>query len=240
MHSFSEEVLGRGEISPGDRTPGGVKLADASLRATLLVTSAFAGFAWLSWRRLGSLVIDGGHELDIPRRMVEGEALYRDFWWYWGPLAPWVDSGLYRLFGVYSDTLMWAGLVSAALACLGLYLLARCFVGPLTAAWVGVAFLASCAFSRRIDYAIFNFVLPFNFSATYGITLAIWSVLLLVHHARSRRTSTLAASAVLAGLVALTKLETSFAVAVAHATFLATLWPRPTCARVLAWGSGVA
>jgi hypothetical protein len=240
MHSFSEDVLGRGEISPDDRTLAGVRFEDVSLRATLLVTSAFAGFAWLSWRRLGSLVIDGGHELEVPRRMVQGAALYRDFRWYWGPLAPWVDSGLYRLFGVHSDTLMWAGLVSAALACLGLYLLARCFVGPLTSAWVAVAFLASCAFSRRIDYAIFNFVLPFNFSATYGITLAIWSVLLLVHHARSRRTSTLAASAVLAGLVAMTKLEPTFAVVVAHAVFLVTLRPRPSRAQVLAWGSGVA
>ena len=240
MHYLSEDVLGRGEISPDDRTLAGVRPADVSLVAALLVTSAFAGFAWLSWRRLGSLIIDGGHELDVPRRMLEGEALYRDFWWYWGPLAPWLNSALYRLFGVHSDTLMWAGLVSAALACLGLYLLARCFVGPLTSAWVGVAFLASCAFSRRIDHAIYNFVLPFNFSATYGITLAIWSVLLLVHHARSRRTATLAASAMLAGLVALTKLETTFAVAVAHATFLATLRPRPSRAQVLAWTSGAA
>src|SRR6516164_4296761 len=116
MHSFSEDVLGRGEISPDGRTLAGVRFEDVSLRATLLVTSAFAGFAWLSWRRLGSLVIDGGHELEVPRRMVQGAALYRDFRWYWGPLAPWVDSGLYRLFGVHSDTLMWAGLVSAALA----------------------------------------------------------------------------------------------------------------------------
>jgi hypothetical protein len=240
MHSFSEDVLGRGEISPGDRTLAGVRLEDASLRAALLVTSAFVGFAWLSWRRLGSLIIDGGHELDVPRRILGGAVLYRDFSWNWGPLAPWVNSVLYRLFGVHSDTLMWAGLVSAALACLGLYLLARCFVGPLIAAWVGVAFLASCAFSRRIDHAIFNFVLPFNFSATYGITLAIWSVLLLVHHVRSRRTATLTASAVLAGLVALTKMETTFAVMVAHATFLATLRRRPSRAQVLAWGCGAA
>ena len=225
---------------PLDPSLPGVRRAPADLAAGLLVATAFVGLAWFSWRRFGSLIIDGGHELDVPRRLVEGATLYRDFSWNWGPLAPWVNAALYRLFGVHSDTLMWAGLVSAALACLGLYLLARRFVGPLTSAWVGVAFLASCAFSRRIDYAIFNFVLPFNFSATYGITLAIWSVLLLVRHARSGRPETLAASAVLAGLVTLTKMETSFAVAVAHVTFLGTVLPRPSRARVLAWGCGAA
>jgi hypothetical protein len=240
MHPSSEDVLGCIEISPDDRTLAGVGLGAASLRAALLVTSAFGLFAWLSWRRLGSLLIDGGHELDVPRRIVGGATLYRDFAWNWGPLAPWVNSVLYRLFGVHSDTLMWAGLLSAALACLGLYLVARCFVGPVTSAWVGVAFLATCAFSRRIDFAIFNFVLPFNFSATYGITLSIWSVLLLVHHVRSRRTATLAASAVLAGLVVLTKMETTFAVMVAHATFLATLRGRASRAQVLAWGCAAA
>src|SRR4051812_16763433 len=149
----------------------------------LLVTATFAGCAWLSWRRLGSLIIDGGHELEVPRRLLAGATLYRDIVWYWGPLAPWLNAELYRFFGVSSDTLMWAGMRSAALACLGLCLIARRFVGPLTSAWVGIAFVVGCAFARRIDHGIFNFVFPFNFSATYGITLAIWSVLLLLRHA---------------------------------------------------------
>jgi hypothetical protein len=241
MRRFQEEGLRPGDL-PVEGWSLGKVLTDAtrSLAPALLVVTAFLECAWLSWRRLGSLIIDGGHELDVPRRLLEGAALYRDVAWNWGPFAPWVNSALYRVFGVHSDTLMWAGLVTAALACLGLFLLARRFVGPLTAAWVGVAFLVACAFCRRIDHAIFNFVLPFNFSATYGITLAVWSVLLLAWHARSGRPATLAGSAALAGLVALTKIETTFAVVVAHAAFLLTVLPRPSRARVLAWGFGLA
>ena len=248
MYRFDEKVFGRGSVSLDGarpvvplqtRTRAGVMSA-ASFLASLLVSTAFLGWTWLTWRRMGSLIVDGGKELDVPRRLLDGAVLYRDVFWNWGPLAPWVNAGLYRLFGVHSDTLMWAGLVSAALACLGLYLLARRFVGPLTAAWVAVAFLAVSAFAQRIPIAIFNFVGPFSFSATYGITLAIWSVLLLVHHARSGKPTTLAASAVLAGLVALTKLETTFAVVVAHGAFLITVLPRPGRRRVLAWGCGVA
>ena len=248
MYRFDEKVFGRGSVSLDGarpvvplqtRTRAGVMSA-ASFLASLLVSTAFLGWTWLTWRRMGSLIVDGGKELDVPRRLLDGAVLYRDVFWNWGPLAPWVNAGLYRLLGVHSDTLMWAGLVSAALACLGLYLLARRFVGPLTAAWVAVAFLAVSVFAQRIPIAIFNFVGPFSFSATYGITLAIWSVLLLVHHARSGKPTTLAASAVLAGLVALTKLETTFAVVVAHGAFLITVLPRPGRRRVLAWGCGVA
>ena len=244
MRRIHEQALGPEELPVEDRAPDEV-LTDArdvlrSLAPALLVATAFLGCAWLSWRRLGSLIIDGGHELDVPRRLLEGEALYRDMSWNWGPLAPWLNAALYRVFGVHSDTLMWTGLVSAAVACLGLGLLARRFVGAFTSAWVGVAFLVGCAFSRRIEHALFNFVLPFNFSATYGITLAIWSVLLLAWHARSGRTATLAGSAVLAGLVALTKVEATFAVAVAHVAFLLTVLRRPSRARVLAWASGLA
>src|SRR5262249_18304181 len=103
-----------------------------------------------------------------------------------------------------------------------------------------VAFLAVSAFGDRISVSIFNFVAPYNFSATYGITLAIWSVLLLVHHARSGKPTTLAASAALAGLVALTKIEITFAVVFAHGAFLVTVLPRPSRGRVIAWGCGVA
>lgn len=249
MRTPYEDVLGRGgfplEDEPRDGSQGSAnRLARTRtaqrLGAGLLVATAFVAFAWISWRKLGSLIVDGGHELDVPRRLLDGAALYRDIFWNWGPLAPWVNAGLYRAFGVHSDTLMWAGIVTAAVACLGLYLLARCFVGPFTSAWVAITFLIASAFAQRIPTSIFNFVAPYNFSATYGITLSIWSVLLLVRHARSGNPVTLAASAALAGLVALTKLEPTFAVVAAHGAFLATVLPRPAPARVIAWGCGLA
>jgi hypothetical protein len=241
MHRFDEKVLGPGDLPlVASRRTLEEATPEPSVGAGLLVAATFVGCAWLSWRRLGSLIVDGGHELDVPRRLLEGAALYRDVSWNWGPLAPWVNTALYRIFGVHADTLMWAGVITAALAALGLYLVGRRFVGPHISAWVAIAFIAVSAFSRRGDIAIFNFVAPFNFSATYGITLAIWSVLLLVRHARSGEPATLAGSAVLAGLVALTKVETGLAVAVAHGVFLCTVLPRPSRARLIAWGCGVA
>jgi hypothetical protein len=204
------------------------------------MTTAFIAAAIVSWRRLGSLLIDGGRELEVPRRLVDGDVLYRDLRYYWGPLAPYVNASLYRVFGVHADVLAWAGMVTAALACAGLYLLARGFMTRWVSASVGIAFVFLCAFSERIRVAIFNFVLPFNYSATYGMTAAIWSVHLLVRYAETRRRGPLIASTVLAGLAALTKAEVVIALAAAHLAFLLGRGERPRTTEILAYAGGVA
>ena len=197
-----------------------VRAAAQRLLPASAVAAAFVVGAAASWRRLGNLVIDCGHELEVPRRVLEGDALYADVHYYWGPLAPWLNAALYGIFGVHGDVLMWAGLAAAALSCLALFFLSRRLLGPWTAASVSIAFLFLCAFHGSGRVAIFNFVLPFNCSATYGMTAALWSVHLLVRHALTGRRGPLAASAVLAGLAMLTKAEIGAAVVAAHGALL--------------------
>src|SRR5262249_58218864 len=62
----------------------------------------------------------------------------------------------------------------------------------------------------------------------------------LLRHARSGHPGTLAGSAVLAGLAALTKIEIALAIAAAHGAFLLTVLPRPSWPRIVAWASGLA
>ncbi len=63
----------------------------------------------MSWREWGDLCVDTGRELDLPRRLAEGQLLYRDARYYYGPLPPYVNALLYRVFGVHLDVLVWAG-----------------------------------------------------------------------------------------------------------------------------------
>lgn len=206
--------------NPGGAPRGRVAAAARSLSPLAAVAVAFVLLALASWRRLGNLVIDGGRELEVPRRILEGDVLYADVHYYWGPLAPYVNAALYRLFGVHADVLMWAGLAVAALACAGLILLARHVLAPWVAASVAIAFLFLSAFRDQAPVAIFNFVLPFNWSATYGMTAAVWSVHLLLRHLETGRRGPLLASTVIAGLAALTKAEVVLALAAAHGAFL--------------------
>ena len=72
MRRSYEDTLGRGGFSLEggprdhsldslDRGVARARSAQASIGAALLVGTAFVAFAWISWRRLGSLIVDGGH-----------------------------------------------------------------------------------------------------------------------------------------------------------------------------------
>jgi hypothetical protein len=186
----------------------------------LALTAAFVSGAIFSSGRLGSLLIDTGRELEVARRMLHGESLYSELRYYWGPLGPYLDAALYAAFGVSTRVLASAGLVTAAVMCCSLYALARQFLRPWQSASATLPFIALSAFPRLIPDAVFNFVLPFNFGATYGVTLATLSVLLLVVHVRTRRPASFVISALLLGLVGLTKLEIFFAAGITHAVFV--------------------
>ncbi len=108
----------------------------ASLAAAV---AAFLHALLPSWRRWGSLYVDVGRELELPRQLLDGAWLYDDVRAFYGPLAYWVNEALYGLFGVHADVLAGAGLASAAAYALGAWLLGRALVGPVGAALLAAA-----------------------------------------------------------------------------------------------------
>lgn len=247
--SSSHRSDGRGPAAPetGQAAPRAARWRRACqhLRAAgpgIAVIVAFGHALYSGWGRYGSILLDTGRELELPRRMLEGAALYSDLRWYYGPLAPWVNAALYRLFGPHLDVLATAGAVSAALLALVLHRLARQFCGRLLSAAVVIAFVYLCAFRTLDQAAIFNFVLPYTFAATYGMLAAATSLLFLVRHARSGLLPDLGVSLALASLAALAKVEVLAPTLAAHATFVvAAAWEgRLRRAHLLAYGGAAA
>jgi hypothetical protein len=191
----------------------------AGLAPAFAVGLAFTTCAALSWRKLGSLLIDGGRELDVPYQLLQGRLLYRDVDYYWGPLAPYLNAALYRLVGVSVDTVMWAGLAVAFLATAALHRITARTSGRWPAAAVAVTFVLASAFARPGDIAIFNFVLPFNCNATYGMAAGLWSLAFLLDHVESGQVRPFVASALLLALTALAKLEVLLPTLGAHLLF---------------------
>ena len=68
------------------------------LRLGLPVLAAAAALA-ASWQRWINPLIDSGREMDVPWRLLQGERLYRDITYYYGPLGPWANALALRLFG---------------------------------------------------------------------------------------------------------------------------------------------
>src|SRR5258706_529723 len=61
-----------------------------------------------TWAPWGNFSIDSGHEGYLPAMLAQGKMLYRDVLWIYTPLAPYINSTLFRLFGVRLEVLYWA------------------------------------------------------------------------------------------------------------------------------------
>jgi len=203
----------------------------------LILSLAFVHNLLLSWRKWGDVVIDCGRELDIARQLAEGRILYSEVRYFYGPLTPWINGGLMKVFGIHADTLIAAGIAVAALCCWAIYTLARCYTGRIGATLAAVSFLYMSAFAHLTPNGIFNFALPYTSAATYGITCALLCVLGLVRFSQTGRRGALALSLIFFALTGLTKIELLLAVGLPHVIFLALrLWEQKR-AEVRLWSA---
>ncbi len=97
------------------------------LLALIIIWAASRYATWATW---GSLTVDSGREMYVAAALSEGKMLYRDVWFLNGPVAPYLNSFLFRLFGVHLNVLYWAGVLSAPGSAIILYLTGmRCLPG---------------------------------------------------------------------------------------------------------------
>jgi len=190
----------------------------------LLLVAAYTHNLWLSWLKWGDAVMDLGCELDIARQLAAGKALYSEVWCDVGPLNPYFNALLFKLFGVHLTPIIVMGLIVTAVMSVLLYALARRFTSRWPAALIAAAFLYICAFAHLSPNSTFNWVLPYRTSATYGMCLVAASLLFLVRFSQEQRRSDIVLSWIWLGLAALTKQELIIAIVVTHLVFLISTW----------------
>ena len=140
----------------------------------LIAVSFIFGLA-VSWERWGNPLVDCGREMNQPLRLASGEMLYSDVRHIYGPLSPYVNALLYRIF---SPTLavLWADGIFTSLLILALvYWLARRLMGRLPAAAATLSVMWLCAFKQAGNY-----ILPYSYSALHGCALGLLSLALLI------------------------------------------------------------
>ena len=138
----------------------------------------------------------------VPTVLLEGKMLYRDVWFMYGPVAPYFNSFLFRLFGVHLSVLYWAGALSALGSALFLYAAGMRLSSGL-AGWSAGAVVLLEAFHPTI----FSFPLPYSFSAVYGCLTACCFIWLVLRATSSQSWGWMFASGTAAALCLLLKLE---------------------------------
>jgi hypothetical protein len=213
-----------------------------ALAAAVVVVGLAVFLTWFTWAKWGDAVIDVGRELEIAWKLSEGELLYRDAAYNYGPLSPYFNAMLLKTLGTDVASLVTGGLLSVGLGAWLVYLLSRRFLARVASAAIVIVFLFECAFQHYLRNGSFNFVLPYSFPAVHGMLLALGAVLLAFGYIDGKGRNRLVMAGVLAGLSLLCKIEVAAAavIALAAATTLfgRRAWKEPAASALdtLAWG----
>lgn len=171
-------------------------LAYAAIFAVALV------LAWLSWARWGGIQMDCGRELYVPAQILRGKLLYRDLWYPFGPLAPYVEALLLDLFGLRLLVLYLFGLTMAVACALVMYELGVLLEGPMVGLTAAIVLLL-----QGVRPVFFNYVFPYGYAATLGLLLTLLCALLATRYVLARHGHNLMLAGVMAGLALLCKQE---------------------------------
>jgi hypothetical protein len=142
-----------------------------------LAVTTLAGLAAyllrVSWRTWPDPVVDFGRELYLPWRLAGGAVLYRDAQHICGPLSQYLNSVVFRLWGVSLMSLVAANLVVYA-AILGLiYYLVRTGWGRAAAFVTGVFFVTVFSFAHIVGIGNYNYATPYAHETTHGLLLTL-------------------------------------------------------------------
>jgi 4-amino-4-deoxy-L-arabinose transferase-like glycosyltransferase len=195
----------------------------------IIAVSFIFGLA-ASWERWGNPLVDCGREMNQPLRLASGQMLYSDVRHIYGPLSPYINATLYRIFGPSLGVLYADGIFTALLILALVYWLSRQLMGRAAAMAATLSVTWLCAFKQAGNY-----VLPYSYSALHGCALGLASLALLVRFVQKRDDETrpqiseedaprrrlagssllLAAAGATAALATLAKTEMGFAATVA-------------------------
>lgn len=157
--------------------------------------------------------------MNQPLRLAGGEMLYSDVRHIYGPLSPYLNAGLYRLFGPSLNVLYADGIITALFILALTYWLARQLMSPIAAAAATLSVMWLCAFKQAGNY-----ILPYSYGALHGSALGLLTLALLVRAVRGPRPAAgrdpappylFLLAGISAGLATLAKTEMGFAALVA-------------------------
>lgn len=204
-------------LSSGPPVPWNWKTL-GGLAALVIIWAAWFHGTWETW---GWLTADCGREMYVPTVLSEGKTLYKDIWYLYGPLAPYWNSFLFRIFGVHLNVLYWAGSLSALGSAILLYV-AGMRLSSALAGWTAGAVLLTQSF----HHSLFSFPLPYSFAAVYGCLMACLFLWFMIRASESGGSAWVFGAGTTAAVALLLKLEIGAACYVGLALLIAARWFR--------------
>jgi len=178
----------------------------ADLWALALLSLLFMGLLARSWLAWGHITVDYGREMWVPLRLLEGDVLYRDVRYPYGPFSPYLHSLGYRLWAPHLGVLYGSGIAFTMLCWLACYGVAR-QLGSVFASAVGTALVMTEAMFVPGRPDSFNFVFPYAYPALHGLAFFMIALAGALRLQTSNGRGTAVGTGLAIGLTLLTKQE---------------------------------
>ena len=162
----------------------------------------FVSMLAVTWQRWTHPFIDHGREANLPLRLLQGDRLYVDILYYYGPLGPSLVASFYRIFGVSLSVVHAAGAVAGAATLSLFYSISRRVLSATESTIVVAVILFTSAFSP-----FGNYVQPYAYGALFGWMSGVASLASLMRYAAGHRVRWLVAAGVSIGLACACKPE---------------------------------
>jgi len=188
-------------------------------------------WTWGSWP---DPVIDFGRELYVPWQLTEGKVLYEDIFYFKGPLSPYLNSILFRFFGVSLRTLVFGNLAVVILLLVLLYRIISEISDRVSATAACITFTAVFAFGNLMKEGNYNFICPYSHEITHAMLFGLTSIWCMFMYLRRNSLLRVAAAGLALGLTFLTKAEVFASLVLTFVLFWAlTIWSQRPERRLL-------
>jgi len=181
-----------------------------------------------SWGTWPDVLIDFGAQLYLAWRLATGQVLYTEIAHLKGPLSPYLNALLFRMFGVGLYTLVLGNLVIVGGV---LYLLYQVLVeisNRFAATLACLVFIAIFGFGQYVGIGNYNFICPYSHEVTHGFTLSLVAIYYLSKYLKQRHHAALIGAGLATGLVFLTDVHLFVSVVGAMLVALAcSIWMEP-------------
>jgi 4-amino-4-deoxy-L-arabinose transferase-like glycosyltransferase len=186
---------------------------EGEIVAVLALLILGAGLAAWLWGKTGDIAGDFGQELAVAWQISRGKVLYRDLFYTFGPLGPYLSAAMFRLFGGSLNVILWLNVILLFETAAYVYRLSREMSGKFAAFVATGFFLIIFALSSPTRITNFNFLTPYSQDITIGFLLCLLTLNALGNLSRTLRLRSAIAAGVFTGLAILTKPEIALACA---------------------------
>lgn len=188
-----------------------------------LVLAALTAFLlWHSWDKWLHPITDSGRDLYIPEHLLAGKKLYRDLFYEYPPVGPYLLAAICAIFGSSLVTYTWIGIVTAALITAVLYELVRMTSSRLGAIATALFFVALHITNKTAFGS--NFIFPYSYALAFGLLFILCAALFAVRFVRSGYPGAFWMAAGFALLAAWSRLEFAAVVVALAVALFAIRW----------------